>query len=123
MITLNIRRLCKLRAIQGPYAFLRANGFSHYQAHALGAGAIREIKLAHIEKLCRIFRCLPHELFDYKPSGPGLNPDDDVLAPLRKEPLHTHGLQGIMASLSAEEVIRITTEIQERYAKPRRDGE
>jgi len=118
MIFLNLKRLCQLRGISTPFAFLRAHGFTHAQSHALANGAVKEIKFAHIEKLCRLFRCMPHELLDYKPDNRGLDPTDDVLEPLRKEPLNTKGLNNLMASLPPDEILRITTELEARYRKP-----
>jgi DNA-binding Xre family transcriptional regulator len=118
MITLNLQRLCQLRGIETPFAFLRTHGFTHGQSHALANGSIKEIKLRSIEKLCRIFRCLPNELLDYTPDARGLDPSDDILAPLRKQPLDTKGLNSLMASLPPDEIIRITTELQARYQPP-----
>lgn len=115
MITLNLQRLCQLRGIATPFAFLRAHGFTHGQAHALSSGKVKEIRLRYIERLCRIFRCLPNELLDYTPDAPGLDPTDDVLAPLRKEPLNIKNINSLMASLPPDEIIRVTAELQARY--------
>lgn len=117
MIYLNIRRLCQLRGIPEPFAFLKAHGFGHSQAHDYASGRVRMPKLDHIERLCRIFNCLPEELMDYKPTARGLDPTSDILAPLRKEPVEASGLQTLMASLPPAEIARLNAELQERYRK------
>lgn len=121
MIVLDLQRIAKLRAIPKLYAFLRHNGFTHYQAHALANGEIKELRLDHLERLCRNFHCLPHELFNYKPTGRGINPANDVLLPLRKKPLDPKDLNSLMASLPPEELENLNTELQARYRSTRQE--
>ncbi|MEO8068986.1 MAG: helix-turn-helix transcriptional regulator [Flavobacteriales bacterium] len=118
MIQLNLQRLCKLKGIAKPYAFLAANGFSHHHAHSLANGAVKGLRFDHLEKLCRIYHCMPQELLDYKPNGRGLNPANDVLAPLRKQPVATKDLRTLIAELPPEEILNISAELQARYQKP-----
>ena len=117
MIFFNIQRLCLLRGIKDPFAYLRAHGFTHSQAHTIGSGKAKEFNTDHIERLCRTFNCMPEELMDYQPTARGLDPTNDVLAPLRKEPVTTSHLQSLMATLPPAELARITAELQERYLK------
>lgn len=118
MITLNLERICALKGIVHPYAFLAANGFSHHPAHDLSNGHNKSISFAHLEKLCRIFHCLPHDILDYKPTARGLDPTNDVLAPLTKKPLETKDLNSLIASLPPDEIINLATELQARFKKP-----
>ena len=118
MITLDLLRICELKGIVHPYAFLKRNGFTHRTASALCSGANKGVRFDHLEKLCRIFTCLPHELFNYKPSGRGLNPATDVLLPLRKGPEDRGNLQNLLASLPPTELLRITNQLRERNQKP-----
>lgn len=118
MITLELQRLCNLRGITKPYAFLRTAGFSHNLSHNLANGAVMSITFAHLEKLCRLFNCMPQELFTYKPSGRGINPATDVLLPLRKEPLRTKDLNSLIATLPPEALVDLTAQIHDRYHKP-----
>lgn len=118
MIFFNIQRLCLLRGIPEPFAYLRAHGFTHSQAHTIAAGRVKEIKTDHIEQLCRAFNCMPEELMDYKPTTRGIDPAHDVLAPLRKEPVKASSIQSLMASLPPAEIARLTAELEQRYRQP-----
>lgn len=118
MITLELQRLCRLRGIVSPYSFLRQAGFSHNLAHNLASSKVKSIGFAHLERLCRLFNCMPQELFTYKPSGRGLNPATDVLLPLRKDPARARDLNSLIASLPPEALIDLTTQIHDRYHKP-----
>lgn len=117
MITLELQRLCNLRGIAKPYAFLRAAGFSHNLSHNLANGVVKSITFAHLEKLCRIFNCMPQELFTYKPAGRGVNPATDILLPLRKKPLPTKGLNSLLATLPPDDLLNLTDELQARFNK------
>ncbi len=118
MIAIDVLRLCKLKGIDRPHAFLTANGFSDRVATSLTTGRRKTFRLDHLEKLCRIFYGLPNDLFDYKPTGRGINPTNDVLLPLRKAPLPPKDLNSLIASLPPDEVLNLSTEIHARYNKP-----
>lgn len=118
MITIDLDRLCRIKGIAHPYAFLTANGFTHRTASRLVGGINKGIRFDHLERLCRIFHALPHDLFNYRPIGRGLNPANDVLLALRKKPLATKDLNSLLASLPPEEIINLQAEIHARYHKP-----
>lgn len=118
MLTIDVRRVALLKGITEPYAFLRKNGFTHHVAKALVNGASKSIRYDHLERLCRCLHALPHDLLAYKPHGRGLNPANDVLLPLRKQPIDPKDLQNLLATLSPEEIIRLTSELQARYQQP-----
>jgi len=118
MITLDLHRLCEIKGITHPHAFLTAKGISHRTATTMLNGKGKGLRFAHLEKLCRIYHCMPHELFNYKPAGRGIDPSNDVLSPLRKAPLKTQGLNSLIASLPPDEIIHLSEEIQARYHKP-----
>jgi len=94
------------------------NGFSHHIAHNLIHGTLKGIRFDHLEKLCRAFHVLPHDLLCYKPHGRGINPSTDVLLPLRKGPLENNDLQRLIGTLSPEAIISLTSELKARYLPP-----
>lgn len=118
MITIDLLRICRIKGITHPHAFLTANGFSHRIASRLINGLNKGIRFDHLERLCRVFRALPHDLLDYKPTGRGLNPANDNLLPLRKKPLDTKDLNSLIAALPPDEVLNLSAEIHARYNKP-----
>ncbi len=67
MLTLNILPICKARSIRYPFAYLKKSGFAHSAAHQIVAGTLREPKLAHIEKLCILLECVPHDILEWTP--------------------------------------------------------
>lgn len=118
MLTIDLKRISRIKGIAKPYAFLTANGFTHHVAHTLVSGTGKAIRFDHLEKLCRAFHALPHDLFDYKPTGRGLNPANDVLLPLRKKPIETKDLNSLIAALPPDEILNLSAELQARYQKP-----
>lgn len=118
MITIDIQRICQLKGITRPRAFLTSNGFSHRIASALVKASGKGIRFDHLERLCRLFHALPHDLFNYKPTGRGINPSNDVLLPLRKQPAPAKGLNSLLAALPPDDILQITSELQARYQKP-----
>ncbi|MBP7407616.1 MAG: helix-turn-helix transcriptional regulator [Flavobacteriales bacterium] len=105
----------KLRGIRKPYTFLTTHGFTHHTAHRLIAGKPRSFSFAHLEKLCRILNCEPHDLFDYKATAEGVLPEKDHLLFLRKEA--PQPLQSLVNELSMQEMQALTEEIAARYRK------
>ncbi len=118
MITIDILRICQLKGITHPHAFLTANGFSHRIASTLVNASGKGIRFDHLERLCRLFHALPHHLFNYKPTGRGINPANDVLLPLRKQPVPAKGLNSLLAALPPDDILNITAELQARFQKP-----
>lgn len=66
MITLNLNTIFKARGITYPNSFLIKSGISRNVASALATGQTRNIKLDHIEKLCRALNCEPNDLFKFQ---------------------------------------------------------
>lgn len=118
MITIDILRICQLKGITHPHAFLTANGFSHRIASTLVNASGKGIRFDHLERLCRLFHAMPHHLFNYKPTGRGINPANDVLLPLRKQPVPAKGLNSLLAALPPDDILNITAELQARFQKP-----
>jgi hypothetical protein len=112
MITLDLERMYEIKGIDRPYAFFTSHGFSPHVAHNLVSGAYKSLQYGHLEKLCRIFQCLPHDLLNYKPTTRGLPPAMDHLLVLRKPPLKTKSLKSLLASLPPDQVLRVTEQLQ-----------
>ena len=118
MITLDVKRVARLKGITKLYAFLVKNGFTHHIAHALASGTNKGIRFDQLERLCRAPHVLPHDLFNYKPHGRGINPANDVLLPLRKGPLDNSDLQHVHNTLSPEAIYSLTSDPKAGYQPP-----
>jgi len=68
MLTLNVLPICKARSIKEIHTFLTRSGFSHSTAHQIATGKATAPKLAHLEKLCLLLDCTPHDILEWKPS-------------------------------------------------------
>ncbi len=117
MITLDVLRVMKLKAITKPYTFLTAHGFTHHTAYRLSSGKPASISFRHLEKLCRILHCEPHDLFDYAPEKNTVLPDNDHLAFLQKQAVDAIDVHAIMSTLTPQQMVELTTEIAQRYRK------
>jgi DNA-binding Xre family transcriptional regulator len=117
MLTLNVVRVMKLRAVQKPYAFLTANGFTHHTTYRLLHGKASSVSFVHLERLCRLLRCTPHDLLDYTPPAQALPASEDTLAGLKKESTPPIDVLGIMRSLSLEDMNAFTADLAARHRK------
>ena len=114
MITINIRRVAHLKGIERPYTFLTKGGFTHHIAKQFIAGRVKRLHFDDLEKLCRLFQCMPHELYDYSRTTQLADPANDLLAILKKvEP--AADIQGIIRSLSLQQMEELTLEVTKRY--------
>ncbi len=117
MITLDLRRVMKIKAITKPYAFLTANGFTHHTAYRLTNGKPGSIGFRHLEKLCRILHCQPHDLLAYTPEVNTVPPANDHLAFLHRPETDVPDVHAIMSTLSPQQMEELSTEIAQRYRK------
>jgi DNA-binding Xre family transcriptional regulator len=67
MLKLNLTRIFTMRGIEKPYAFLAKRGFHRSVAAHLANNRAKNIKLKHLEVLCRMLNCTPNDLFEFKP--------------------------------------------------------
>ncbi len=114
MITLNIPRIALLKGVQRPYTYLVKNGFTPQTAKDLVAGRVRRFDFAHLEKLCRIFRCEPYDLYDYTPDPNRHVQGEDHLAFLAK-PKIDKSIHSLIAGLTLKEVESLVSEVSQRY--------
>ncbi len=118
MLAININHVMRLRGIRNPYTFLTANGFSHHTAYRLAHDKCKSLHLGHLEKLCRILRCEPHDLLAYtaQPNAPvGMQ---DHLAFLTRTEAPVIDLDSIMRSLPLAEAITLGKQLAERLSRP-----
>lgn len=66
MLVFNLRRVLALRGIDKPFGFLLAKGFTRTTAANLSNDRVLQIKVSHLEALCRTLNCTPNDLFEWK---------------------------------------------------------
>ncbi len=113
MIVLNIPRIARLKGVQHPVTFLVKHGFSYHTAKKLVAGNMQRIDLRHMDKLCRIFLCVPNDLLDYRPPKDQLKDAPDHLAFLTKEAV-PEDIHAILTKLSLSETEALLKETRRR---------
>jgi hypothetical protein len=74
-----------LRGIHQRYGFLTKKGFHRTVAANLANNRAANIKLSHLEKLCRLLNCTPNELFEFKPDANEMFPENHALNKLKRE--------------------------------------
>lgn len=112
-LILNVQHICAIKNINRPFTFLRKNGFTHNTATQLINNNVKEINIAHIEKLCLIFNCTPNDLFDYKPTQPLENIKNTPLTSIIKtqQPVNFNEL---ISTLPLDKIKEIEEEIKKR---------
>jgi hypothetical protein len=66
MLVFNLSRVLTLRGVEKPFAFLVKRGFYRTIASNLLNNRTVNIKISHIETLCRALNCTPNDLFELK---------------------------------------------------------
>lgn len=66
MLVFNIKRIMNLRGIDKPYAYLVKAGFHRTIANNLANNRAANIKISHLEKICRSLNCTPNDLFEWQ---------------------------------------------------------
>jgi DNA-binding Xre family transcriptional regulator len=66
MLVFNLTRILALRGIDTPYAFLVKGGFHRTIAANLSNNRTVNIKITHLEKICRALNCTPNDLFEWR---------------------------------------------------------
>ena len=69
MLSLNIRRMLRLRGVDDHYHLLLGLGFAASSARNFLSGNVALIKLEQIEKLCVALNCTPNDLLEWRPDA------------------------------------------------------
>ncbi len=102
MIEFNIRALFKLRGINEPLVAMRKLGIGQNIASKFLTGKKDYILKDHIEKLCRLLRCTPNDLFVWTPDNDAEDFAENPLQKIRKTDLPE--LDKYISNLSVEEL-------------------
>ena len=85
MLILDIHTLCRLHNEPNARAYLTRKGFSYWVAHKFANSKTKSISLEDLERLCKVFKCTPNDLFEWMPDDTTDNSPDNPLALLKKE--------------------------------------
>lgn len=85
MLFYNFRRVFAQREIENPYRFLMKHGFSHNLAHRVSQNDINRFSLEHLERICFLLRCTPHDILEWRPKKDGEAEKGHPLNALRKD--------------------------------------
>ena len=69
MLLLNLEKIIKDRGYPKPNAFLVSLGFNYYTANRLLNNVKTSITFFEIERICIGLKCLPSDMFVWKPSA------------------------------------------------------
>jgi DNA-binding Xre family transcriptional regulator len=106
MLVFNINRIMALRGIHQRYGFLVKKGFHRTVAANLANNRAANIKLAHLEKLCRLLNCTPNELFEFKSDANEMFPENHALNKLKRE-VNVPTVTQIMKEIPVEKLRRV----------------
>ena len=73
----------KLRGITHPSAFLLRNGFTRSESSRIAVEKIKALSPSQIERLCKVLRCIPNDLFCWTPDAKEINPETQTLWKIR----------------------------------------
>lgn len=98
MITLHLAPIFKARGIERPFNFLIKAGLPRHSAHRILNNKISVLRFDHLELLCRILICDPHDLLLFTPEKGQQYANNHPLFKLKeKEP--TGNLHEVIATM------------------------
>lgn len=112
MLSLNVKPVFKARGVERPFSFMVKAGISPASANAILDSSIRSFRLNHIELLCKILICEPHDLLLWTPDKDQQYPSDHPLFNLQKRESEKELIQTI-ATVPYKRLKEITKQINE----------
>jgi DNA-binding Xre family transcriptional regulator len=110
MLVLNIGPVLSARGIERPFSFLVKSGFSAHTAHLLLNNQRHTFRLNHIERLCKILICEPHDLLQWTPdTGENLPATHPLYKLNRRQPVHNW--KQAMAGMPLQELQQVVESI------------
>jgi DNA-binding Xre family transcriptional regulator len=110
MLTLQLAPIFKARGIERPFSFLVKAGLSRHAATRLLNGKPSVLRLDHLELLCRVLICDPHDLLVFTPENDQQYlPDHPLFKLKQKEPVGN--LQQAIASMPYNQLKEVTKNI------------
>jgi DNA-binding Xre family transcriptional regulator len=106
MLVFNLSRIMALRGVNQRFGFLVNRGFHRTIANNLANDRALNIKLAHMEKLCRLLNCTPNDLFEWKPDQNETLGETHALHALKREKTAPR-ISPIMKEIPLEKLDRI----------------
>ena len=86
MMILNLKKVFLARGIAHPFKFLVKSGINPHTAHRLLNQKTAALKLTHLEKVCVLLNCTPHDFLEWIPTDLlDDRPDHPLQAIRRKE--------------------------------------
>jgi DNA-binding Xre family transcriptional regulator len=108
MLTWNLKPILKARGIERPYTFLVKAGISRHSATSILTNDIFFMRLRHLEILCEVLNCTPHDLLRWTPNPNRPLPNDHPLFKLKKD-ASDFDLSQTLKTLSLEKLSEIST--------------
>lgn len=108
MLVFRLSRIMALRGISVPYTFLKRLGFHRTVASNLAHDRVANIKIAHLEKLCRALNCTPNDLFEWQAEDNTANAlgENHTLQSLRRNQT-AQTLRKVMKDIPVDKLERI----------------
>jgi DNA-binding Xre family transcriptional regulator len=85
MLNFKLSRIFALRGIDKPFAYLVKLGFSRATASNLLNDRVLNVKVWHMNTICRALNCTPNDLFEWTPADERPLPENHPLNALKRE--------------------------------------
>ncbi len=102
MIQIRIKQLMKERGIKFPLETLKKAGISQGVAQGYLNGTKTWLLHKHAEKLCKLLRCTPNDLYEWTPDDPSEDYPENLLQAIRKKP--SVDLEEKLKNMTLEEI-------------------
>lgn len=106
MLTFNLTRVFALRGIDKPFAFLVKCGFHRTIASNLMNNRAVNIKIRHLQTICRALNCTPNDLFEWKPDENDTLGENHSLNSLKRDKIPAR-LSQIVKDIPVEKLDRV----------------
>ena len=106
MLIFNLTRIMILRNIDQRFGFLVNRGFHRTIANNLANDRVANIKIKHLERLCRLLNCTPNDLFEWQPETDKPLSESHALNSLKREK-STSRISQIIKEIPVEKLDKI----------------
>ena len=101
------------RGVEKPYAWLVKKGFTHHMASRISMNDVKQFSLKHMEQLCEVLGCAPHDLMVWRPNTEKEDVESNPLQALRRRHKPTN-IKQLMSQLSLKEIKDLEQALQQK---------
>lgn len=116
MLSINLKRLTKLKGISRPFSHFMSLGYSRGLASKMAQNQMQTFSVKRLEELCIHFNCTPNDIFEFRPDSKNPLPETHPLYTLKRDD-STEELINLLHDLPVEKIRALAALIKKENVK------